>query len=50
VHIIDAESGKKMASVLHTKGWGPTDSWELEMVAGAAAAGNVGAVYIHICM
>ena len=43
VNVIDAETGKKMASVRRTKGWGPTDSWELIMKPEAAASGNVGA-------
>jgi len=43
VNIIDAETGKKMASVHRTKGWGPTDSWELTIDPESSASGNVAA-------
>ena len=43
VNIIDAASGKKVASVRRKRGWGPTDSWELHIDRAAAASGSVAA-------
>jgi len=43
VNIIDADTGKKMATVHRTKGWGPTDSWELTIDPESSASGNVAA-------
>jgi hypothetical protein len=43
VHIIDSASGKKLATVHKIKGWGPTDSWTLEIDPEAQETGNVAA-------
>lgn len=43
VNIIDSASGKKVASVIRTKGWGPSDSWLLEIDSDASASGNIAA-------
>ena len=40
VNIIDAASGKKVASVHRTKGWGPSDSWQLDIDPASSASGS----------